>query len=182
MSLTAGNNIFTVAEDQIVSLFAKSAKVRTFLSVASEALARAKIYIGEIPQLGKVDEDEIDNDVYLSQFPCIVISAPEDGKWFTVRQEARDNVVQYSVDFRFAVRMEWLVDETKDEQEQIRSFSNAAYGALEEVLGTTSAEPDVFVPTAVEPIDGLYRADFRNRVGPGHIMGTALLFTREITI
>ena len=49
MTLTAGTNCFTQAEDSLISLLAKSAAVRTFLGVSTESKHENRIYIDEVP-------------------------------------------------------------------------------------------------------------------------------------
>lgn len=179
MTIAAGTNCFTQAEDAIVSLVVKSPKARLFLGAANESAARGRVFLDEVPQTDKLDSDDWDQATYLGRFPCAIVSQPADSKWFHVRQAARDVQVQYDLDFLFAVRFEMLANPAIDEQQQLRTLKNQVFDAVTEMLENTINEPGVFVPTRIEPIE-LYRLDFRNRVNLGHIIGTALLFVREV--
>lgn len=178
MPLTAGTNCFTQAEDSVRLMLATSPKLRTFLGAADEASAQARIYTDEVPRTDQIDSDDWDSATYLAQFPCAIISGPADGRWFTMKAIARDNTLQYDVDFTFIVRLEAFADPAKDEQEQLRAFKNLALDGIEEMIASQTGEPDVFMPTEIT-IEETYRADFRKRQDLGHILGVVVAFERR---
>lgn len=177
MALTAGTNCFTQAEDSVRLMLAKSPKFRTFLGAADESAAQAKIYTDEVPRSDQVDRDDFDTDVYLAQFPCAIVSPPSDGRWFVMKAIARDNTIQYDIDFTFIVRLETFADPAKDEQEQLRYFKNLALDGIEEMIASQTGEPGVFMPTEVSVLE-LYRADFLKRQDLGHLLGVVIQFER----
>ena len=178
--ITAGTNTFTKCEDAIAALLAKSSAVRLFLAVADETEAYTKIFIDEVPRTDQVDSDDWDHATYVAQFPCVIISAPTDGKWFTVELDARDSSPLYKASFMFALRFEAFADESEDEQEQLRAFKNSVFDGIEDMLNSAVMEPGVFLPTSIEPLDACYRLDFRRRQDLGHIIGTSFLFTAAV--
>lgn len=182
MALTAGTNCFTQAEDAMLALLAKSAGVRSFLGVSTEEEAYGRIFVDEIPRADKVETDGWDAAEYVAQHPCIILSAPADGKWFTVVMDARDNQPQYVVSYVFALRFQAFADAGIDEQEQRRKFKNAVLDGISDMMDHTVAEPDVFMPTNIEPLDGIYQLDFRLRSDLGHIMGASFLLTSQVSV
>lgn len=178
MPLTAGTNCFTQAADAVRLMLASSPKVRTFLGAADEAAAQARIYSHEVPRTAIADQDDWDAADYVAQFPCAIVSPPSDGRWFVMKAIARDNTIQYEVDFTFIVRLEAFADPAKDEQEQLRSFENVALDGIEEMLADQTGEPGIFTPTEVTILE-LYRADFRKRQDLGHLLGVVIQFERS---
>jgi hypothetical protein len=178
--VTAGTNSFTKCEDAMSALLAKSSAVRAFLLVADETEAYTKVFIDEVPRTDQVDSDDWDHETYVAQFPCVIISAPTDGKWFSVEMDARDSSPLYKASFMFALRFEAFANESEDEQEQLRSFKNAVFDGIEDMLNRAVMEPGVFLPTSVEPLESCYRLDFRRRQDLGHIIGASFLFTAAV--
>lgn len=180
MTLTAGTNCFTQAEDSLISLLAKSAAVRTFLGVSTESEARNRIYIDEVPGTTKADgDDDWDEESYAALYPCAIIHSPEDG-FFEVKQDSRDGVINYLIDWKFVVSFSRFANQALDEQNQWREFKNLLFDGLVEMLETTSAEPDVFLASNITPDSTISISDFRDRRDLGTIIEMKLLFTRVI--
>ena len=175
MALTAGTNSFTQAQDAIRALIAKSTAFRTFLGAADEAAAQAKIYTNEVPRSDDDTRDDWSAAEYVAQFPCAIVTPPEDGKWFVVEMDARDTVPRYKCSFVFVVCFEAFADPTKDEQESWRLFENLLYDGLEDCLNNAIAEPGVFLATQITPLDQ-YRKEFRGRSDLGNKLTTAIQF------
>lgn len=178
MAFAAGTNCITKAEDALRELVSNNAAFQTFSATANAAAALARIYTYEVPLPVDADRDDWKPDEWLALYPCCTIRMPAGNEWFSFVQTARDQYISFEMAISFVLCFEALINPAEDEQEQIRTFMNAAGNILQSLAVPTAEEPVQLMFSGLESLE-LNKFQFHKRRDLGEVMSLAVKVTRE---